>query len=191
MTLPITPPKDTRAIFKCLSCIHHQSTPVAATAAVTLHFPVCHFGHSLLSSGDKMKSPSGESALQGANASTSISFCQKPEGGGGVQPTDSLPFYISTALIFSRAPHLFCQLSSFREAALLNKAWVIYCAQHWNDAARFSQTLVSWKANVGMDACTKKENQAHDIKDKTKLDCNCQILDFSSDLYDALISTRR
>lgn len=63
--------------------------------------------------------------------------CAKSQEGGW-QLADYPPFYISSVLIFSRGPHLFCQPSSFRETALLNKAWVIYCTHHWNDATCFS-----------------------------------------------------
>lgn len=133
-----------------LWCIHYLPpcttaclSPLAA-AAVILHFSPCHFVRSLASSRDKIKPPWRERAP--CEVPVPASPCAKSQEGGW-QLAYCPPFYISSVLIFSRSPHLFCQPSSFRETALLNKAWVIYCKHHWTDTTCFSSA--DWRELEG------------------------------------------
>lgn len=59
-------------------------------------------------------------------------------------------------LIFSKAPCVFFQPTSFKEVALLNQA-IMFVAEPWNITASFNVMAVKWKADLNVWKTKEKE----------------------------------
>lgn len=111
---------------KCLHCTPRPSLPTAAGAAVTSHFPPCHFGRALVSGGDKMKRPprhgdgEGERPLRCERQPQHLLQPKASRSDGGCRKEVQPPVfsYISSVLIVSRASGPLCQPSSFGDVTL-------------------------------------------------------------------------